>query len=357
MKNLKNNVNKKIKPVLYKAGFIFFISITIHMCAMKNSDLRFSAPDVILSSRANAQTVHKATILKFSDDAQLRAKEEILTPVDVVYSSSSQSSVLRKSPKPSPRSSPSGSLILPLSPRKNLKNIKKYCEEVDHYQDLIGQALLVAVKQNSLLKIMDIVHFNPNVSDKEDRTPLIIATQKNNVKMVRELLTLESIDVNKADMWGNTSLHHAVLQGNDDIIKLLLYDYRVNSLIRNKDNNLAKKFINDWCHPNFQSLKLLFFGRSRLDSVVEEEVLALQQMSKQERDDNIDKSILVIQKRIDEDHEKQKKDRELPKMEQSLIINNEFIRSMIIYRLAACMQNIHEPQGIKIIINNNQNCL
>src|SRR5207302_1811918 len=137
--------------------------------------MRSSMPDVIQKQPTDAEkTVHKVTYLEVSDE-KLISSTQICNEVDITYSSVPEPSSSRKSPRVSPRSSPSGSLLLPKSsPRKISKNIKKYCEEADDYQEIIGQALLVAAKENSLSKIRDVLQPNLNVVNEEGKTPLII---------------------------------------------------------------------------------------------------------------------------------------------------------------------------------------
>jgi hypothetical protein len=313
--------------------------------SLHKKNMRSSVPDVVQTQSTDTEkTVRKVTYLNVSDNQEIISRTQICTVDETQHSS------VRKSPRVSPRSSPSGSLSLPKSsPRKTLKNIKKYFAEADDYQEIMGQGLLVAARENSLSKIRDILYPNLNVIDEEGKTPLIIVIQNGKADTVRELLEGPGIDVNKADMEGNTPLHHAVLQGNDEITKLLLYDPRVNSLLKNRENHFAHQFLDNWHHQNLQELKLLFFSRSRLDAVVEKEIMVLL-MCAHERSDSINQSILFIKDRITQDHEKQKEDRAIPEMVKSPI-NDDFIRKMLLYRLA-CTQDTDESHKIKIIINN-----
>lgn len=341
-----------------RIGIIFLVmSMIIDICAMESEDRLPRKKYTRAYTTDGTSTVRKVTLLSISDedDAKLISQMQSCTDVDIVYSSPRQNSPLRRLQKLSPRSSPRGSLqFSDKSSKKVLKKIKKHFEESDNYQDLIGQGLLVAVTEKDIAKVRAILHPSPNVGDEEGRTPLIIAVQKGSVDIVRELLAVKNIDVNEADIWGNTPLHHAVLYGRDEIIKLLLYDPRVNSLRKNKENYFANHFIEHWHHVNLKELKLLFFSRSRLDAVVEEEVMALQKMFLHEEDNRINESIFLIQNRIAEDHERQKQDRELPTADKSPI-NHEFIKKMIQYRLATCGQNVNDQHRIKIIINK-QDC-
>ncbi len=75
-------------------------------------------------------------------------------------------------------------------------------------------------------------------------------------------------------------MHHAVLKQNDAVIRLLLYDPRVNPLLKNIDGFFAHQFIDDRSPQKLLELNSLFFIRSRLDIVVDEETSTLRKASR-----------------------------------------------------------------------------
>lgn len=225
--------------------------------------------------------------------------------------------------------------------KKGSKDIKKECECLHGFQEIIGQSLLAAVTENSLLKTVSILSPNVNITGDDGKTPLVITIQKNNIYIAQELLGQKNVDVNKADIWGNTPLHHAALKRNSTIIKLLLYDHRVNAACKNIDNFFAHDFIVDWLCHNIEELRLLFFVRYQLDLLVDKEVLMLRTDCVNRINERIDLSTRAIKDCVVNECEKQKGDCTLSELVQSPI-NYDFIKKMITYRLTS----LHVAQEI-----------
>jgi len=62
---------------------------------------------------------------------------------------------------------------------------------------------------------------NPNIADRNGRTPIICAAMAGNEAFVKMLLEREDVDVNTADLSGQTAASWAAQKGHDRIAKLL----------------------------------------------------------------------------------------------------------------------------------------
>lgn len=215
------------------------------------------------------------------------------------------------------------------SSKKLLKRNSKVKLKRDTYQEQKGRELLDAMKKNSTRDIMCLLHPDLDVTDKEGRTPLIIAIQESNDLITQDLLAHTRIDLNKADREGNTPLHYAVQQANDVVIRLLLNDPRVNSLLRNEKNILAHQYINDKSPQRLLDLRASFFVRSRLDLLVDEKMRNL----KGNTCSMLDQIVASVKEGVAGDGESQKSYQALPEKIQ-LPTDDIFIKKMVIYRMA-----------------------
>ncbi len=347
-----------------------------------NNRLSLSKADVVQIERKEYERAHSAdtnkpTLGQKSHKMTSSNPEKKLSKKNSSDDSSSASSQ-PSSVKSSPRR-PSKEHFL-MSSIKDLTTIKKHT----NLNVIVGEALVRAAAEDDFSKINDLLYpdlnftdengrtplaitvqkgnseicrllleqknIDVNQADKNYRTPLLISAQSGNVEICRLLLEQKNIDVNKADKYNNTPLHHACLHQQYAIVKLFLNDFRINSSLKNEEGDLANQLLVE-TFENIKALKLFFFMRSRLDLVVDKEVKELRLECASEKSDSINQSIIVIQKSIAEDHEKQTEDRTIPEMVDSPI-NDDFIRNMIIYRLAAFKKEIKELQKIEIVINN-----
>lgn len=210
----------------------------------------------------------------------------------------------------------------------------------DTYPDCQRKELLMLVKNNNTQDIMSALHPDVNVADEEDRTLLILAIQNHNDVIINELCMQKNIDVNQADKWGNTPLHHAVLQKNAKLITILLNDHRVNSLLKNQNNFFAHQFLYEDCFKNFFELRATFFRRSRLELIIDQKIPDLQKKLKGSTHRDWNNIISEIKKSITNDGSMQAAYEPLPTTVQ-LPFNDTFIRQMILYRLV--------KQGVTIL--------
>ena len=68
---------------------------------------------------------------------------------------------------------------------------------------------------------------DPNVCDKNDNSPLIVATQKGHFQIVTKLLQQENTDFNKRGQFGRTALWHACQNGKEDVVDVLPHRSRM----------------------------------------------------------------------------------------------------------------------------------
>jgi ankyrin repeat protein len=80
---------------------------------------------------------------------------------------------------------------------------------------------------------------DPNVRDKDGRTPLAIAAHEGQISIVELLLNKKDVDPDARNKQGSTPLHEAVSGSHVGAIKLLLADPRVNINIKDYDGDDA----------------------------------------------------------------------------------------------------------------------
>ena len=108
--------------------------------------------------------------------------------------------------------------------RNQVLAVKKLLElgaEID-YQSGDGTALLGATYQNNydVIKLLLDDGANPNISDANKETPLIMASKSDNAKVIKLLLEAGA-DKNIKDKLGNTAANYAKITRNEEIIQLL----------------------------------------------------------------------------------------------------------------------------------------
>lgn len=86
------------------------------------------------------------------------------------------------------------------------------------------------IEEDPIFKVEDI-----NKLDQYHQTPLIFAVDKNNIRCVEKILTIENLNPNIQDKNGWTALFFACNRGNKEIVKLLLKH-------KNIDPNIANEF-------------------------------------------------------------------------------------------------------------------
>lgn len=110
---------------------------------------------------------------------------------------------------------------------------------IDYKQ--MGKDLLVACKNDDITNVLKLVNsinnninndnddnikkfinvIDENINDRE-KCPLIISSINGNIDIVRLLLSVKGIDINKSDSHGYTALKWACLNGHTEVVKLLL---------------------------------------------------------------------------------------------------------------------------------------
>ncbi len=215
-----------------------------------------------------------------------------------------------QSPNDSPRLSPKS------SPKKFTRNDLKN----NFNQELFIAELWSAVTDNDTGKALDLINPNMDISDQSSgKTILIMAIKNKNETIVKSLLRYENIDVNLADKCGNTPLHHAVLARNEVIIKLLLLDCRVNSMLIGNGNKIAQALTDHEFYADKNELKQMIDSRTILDVIVNDKAKASSLECLQGDDkDSLDKIIADV-----------KVLSHLPSY-----ATDEFIKNMLLYRIA-----------------------
>jgi len=104
----------------------------------------------------------------------------------------------------------------------------------------IDQSLLEAIENNLDSSIIEDIlygdhYVNINTVNLKKETPLHIATQNNNISVVKTLLINHNTVTNVQNAYGDTPLHIAIRLGYIEIAKRLLLDWRTDACLVNKN--------------------------------------------------------------------------------------------------------------------------
>jgi len=105
------------------------------------------------------------------------------------------------------------------------------------YDNLIIMACLIS--NIDLLKYCLDKNMNINENNKNGDSPLIWASVKGHLEIVKILLSNKNININHANIKGNTALILACIEGHIEIVELLLSDKRINVNHANINNDSA----------------------------------------------------------------------------------------------------------------------
>ena len=124
------------------------------------------------------------------------------------------------------------------------KSINQSYENISLKQNISGKNIYNAVEKNnlnSLEKLYNKYRNNGwNWKDKDDVSPIILASMIGNVEIILELLLHQNyIDINHNDKYGYTALMYAVINNSNDIVKVLLNNKNININKLNSSNNNA----------------------------------------------------------------------------------------------------------------------
>jgi len=93
------------------------------------------------------------------------------------------------------------------------------------------------LKMDSLKTILKCKEIDINIPDKDLRTPLIVACEKNVEQAVKQILKMKNVDINKQDKYKNTALVFSAINRNYNIMKMLCKMKNINV---NISNNIGK---------------------------------------------------------------------------------------------------------------------
>jgi ankyrin repeat protein len=106
----------------------------------------------------------------------------------------------------------------------------------------MSRELFNACKIGNVGKVQACLARGENVNSRNDSdgslTPLLIASQGNQLEIVQLLLSRADLDIGATNTSGNTALHTACYHGYVDCVVLLGQDSRMTSKIINMKNNL-----------------------------------------------------------------------------------------------------------------------
>ena len=103
-----------------------------------------------------------------------------------------------------------------------------------------GQSALTWSSHASIFRLLlDAPEIDVNHADLSGETALFRSCDRNNAARIRLLLEMPGVDVNIVDIWGETALHHAAHRGYLVAVQLLLTSPDIDLTIRSADGNSA----------------------------------------------------------------------------------------------------------------------
>eukprot|EP01117_Protostelium_nocturnum_P005893 TRINITY_DN211_c0_g2_i1.p1 TRINITY_DN211_c0_g2~~TRINITY_DN211_c0_g2_i1.p1 ORF type:complete len:506 (-),score=155.72 TRINITY_DN211_c0_g2_i1:96-1613(-) len=156
-------------------------------------------------------------------------------------------------------------------------------------RNLLHYCCMKGVKDIRIVEIL-LQHIDPNQTEKRGFTPLHCAVMEGHENIVKILLDNPLVDPNlsaKVLMEGFTPLHFAVSEGHENIAKILLDNPKVNSLSLKKDQNTAN-----------QRLKEVEQSMKKNSKVAEERKNKIEGMKTRQRDleNELKKLVIEIEK-------------------------------------------------------------
>ena len=102
-------------------------------------------------------------------------------------------------------------------------------------------SLISLIQRNNIDGVRDYDNTVNEINEEDDfgNTALIYASKKNNIKIVKLLLEVETIDVNIENNIGQTALIFVARNNYIEIIKLLLENKTINVNLQNRDGDTA----------------------------------------------------------------------------------------------------------------------
>ncbi len=81
-----------------------------------------------------------------------------------------------------------------------------------------------------------------NEVDVRTDTPLILAAINGNVEIFTMLFNREDIDINARNRYNECAFYHAVYRGHIEIVKMMVYDSRLNFIGCHAENTLRNTY-------------------------------------------------------------------------------------------------------------------
>jgi hypothetical protein len=190
--------------------------------------------------------------------------------------------------------------------------------------------LLEAVTNNDISKIKKMLNYthnigyNPNITDKDENSLLILATRNNNNEIVEILLKKKELLPNKKNKWGNTALHCAAFHKHESVLQTFLHDPRIDFSLKNAENRTARDILTITAAGDENiELRANIFARTMLEAVVFN--LQLMKLSNNAIEDKVNFVKQLFQEDIN------KNSTPLPKHAQfPTYATNEFIKTIIL---------------------------
>ena len=123
------------------------------------------------------------------------------------------------------------------------------CEISEHYHfsplyvallNLIGKnGAEYRIHFNLLKDLLKMPGIHINTLDNSNRPILFVVTAMENLEVLDIFLQIPTLDVNRVDNLGNTVLHDAACRHSLPVVQRLLADTRIDSRIKNKNNETA----------------------------------------------------------------------------------------------------------------------
>jgi len=163
---------------------------------------------------------------------------------------------------------------------------------IDEKVDIENTCLMVCLKKGKFKSALWLIDngADPTITDKDNKTAIDIAIQKDKISVVEELLKVKKLDIDQKDEYGRSLLQNIIVSGNHAMAKILIKCGANINTLDNKRKHILYDALS-YGDPIFVRHLLTYDGIELND--IDEDGNTLMQHPQIEQDDTLAKDLLI----------------------------------------------------------------
>ena len=164
--------------------------------------------------------------------------------------------------------------------------------DINHQDEKMNSFLMLTLKRASYKSAIWLIDngADPTIPDKENKTAIDIAVQKDKIAIVEELLKLKKLDIDQKDDYGRSLLQNIIVSGNHSMAKTLIKCGANINTLDNKGKHILYDALS-YGDPIFVRHLLTYDGIELND--IDKDGNTLMQHPQIEQDDTLAKDLLI----------------------------------------------------------------